>query len=273
MKNSRIGLIPAAGIASRLGRLPFSKELLPVRTSNSGTAAGAVQCAIENAVNVLVRNDISRQFVILRPGKWDIPAYLASGSRLHADIAYLLADASPSVPVSLDAAYSFVRTSEVVLVFPDIVFRPVNAIEETIALRLAREAHVALALVPSTRGDKVDIVSVADSAEVLEIRAKPGQGVKGWTWVAAVWDATFTQFLHDFLAGSAAGQTDPEQGELYVADVLNAAIRAGLSVCAARFADGDAIDVGTPDALAALWARGNQPSSSPDSPVRPSNKT
>jgi len=255
MKNSRVGLIPAAGIGSRLGRLPFSKELLPLQTSDSDTAAGAVQCAIENAVNVLVKNDISRQFVILRPGKWDIPAYLVNGSHLQADIAYLLADASPSVPVSLDAAYSFVRTSEVVLVFPDIVFRPVDAIEETIGLRLARDAHVALALVPSTRGDKVDIVSVSDSADVLEIRAKPGKGENGWTWVAAAWDATFTQFLHDFLANGAAGDRGPDHGELQVADVLNAAIRAGLSICAARFPDGDAIDVGTISDLAEVWSR------------------
>ena len=254
MKHSRVGLIPAAGIGSRLGRLPFSKELLPLRARDSDSAAGAVECAIENAVNVLVTNDISRQFVILRPGKWDIPAYLVSGSRLQADIAYLIADASPSVPVSLDAAYSFVQTDEVVLVFPDIDFRPVNAIEETIALRSARDASVALALVPSTRGDKVDIVSVSDSADVLDIRAKPGKGETGWTWVAAAWDTSFTQFLHDFLANGAAGP-DPEQGELYVADVLNAAIWAGLSVCAARFPDGDAIDVGTIADLAEVWSR------------------
>lgn len=255
MANSRVGLIPAAGIGSRLGRLPFSKELLPVQISDSTPAAGAVECAIENAVNVLVSNDISQQFVILRPGKWDIPAYLLSGSHLNADIAYLLAEASPSVPRSLDAAYPFVRTSEVVLVFPDIVFQPVNAIEETVALRSARDAHVALALVPSTRGDKVDIVSVSDSDDVVEIRAKPGKGESGWTWVAAAWDATFTEFLHDQLANGPAGGTDTEKRELYVADVLNAAIRAGLSVCAAMFPDGGAIDVGTAADLAAVWSR------------------
>lgn len=255
MKNSPVGLIPAAGIGSRLGRLPFSKELLPLQATGAGTAPGAIQCAIENAVDTLVSNDISRQFVIIRPGKWDIPAYLVDGSQLHADIAYLLADASPSVPDSIDAAYSFVQTSDVVLVFPDIVFRPVNAVKETVALRLARDAHVALALVPSTRGDKVDIVSVSESADVLEIRAKPGKGEDGWTWVAAAWDATFTRFLHDFVARSAADPTEPGQGELYVADVLNAAIRAGLSVCAARFPEGDAIDVGTIDDLAEMWSR------------------
>jgi glucose-1-phosphate thymidylyltransferase len=255
MNISRVGLIPAAGIGSRLGRLPFSKELLPVRIGETDSAAGAVECAIDNAVKVLVENDISRQFVILRPGKWDIPAYLVSGSHLHADIGYLLADASPSVPKSLDAAYAFVRTSEVVLVFPDIVFRPVNAIEETVALRAARKADVALALVPSTRGDKVDIVSVSDTADVVDIRAKPGKGESGWTWVAAAWDATFTEFLHDFLGNGPRGHADPAQGELYVADVLNAAIRAGLSVCAARFADGEAIDVGTVADLTEAWSR------------------
>ena len=98
----------------------------------------------------------------------------------------------------------------------------------------------------------MDIVEAGETGDVRTIVAKPGAGVTGWTWVAAAWGMTFTRFLHDFLASDAASQG---RTELYVADVLNAAIGAGLSIRAARFPDGDALDVGTAEDLAEAWAR------------------
>jgi glucose-1-phosphate thymidylyltransferase len=225
---------------------------MPVRSRGIDQDPGAIEVAIENAVKLLAENGISRQFVIIRPGKWDIPAYLVNGSHLGADLSYLVADASPSVPHSLDTAHAFVQASEVVLVFPDIVFRPRDAIAEIVSLRRSAGADVALALVPSSRGDKVDIVDANDSGDVRSIAAKPGPGVKGWTWVAASWSAVFTRFLHEFLASERAS---PDEAELYVGDVISAAIGAGLSVCAARFPDGDALDVGTVEDLAEAWER------------------
>ena len=225
---------------------------MPIRSRGIDRDPGAVEAAIENAVKLLAENGIRRQFVIIRPGKWDIPAYLVNGRHLGAELSYLVADASPSVPHSLDTAHAFVQSSEVALVFPDIVFRPRNAVAETIALRDSSSADVALALVPSRRGDKVDMVDIGDAGDVRRIVAKPGAGVAGWTWVAAAWGTAFTQFLHDFLAG---GPALPGRTELYVADVLNVAIGAGLSIRAATFPDGDALDVGTAGDLAEAWAR------------------
>lgn len=249
---SPIGLIPAAGTGSRLGRLPFSKELMPIRSKGGGEKPGVVEVAIENAVRLLAENGIDRQYVIIRPGKWDIPSYLVNGRHLGADLSYLVASASPSVPHSLDTAHAFVHSSDVVLVFPDIVFRPRDAIAEIVALRSDTGADATLALVPSRRGDKVDMVEAGDSGEVRNITAKPGPGVAGWTWVAASWGTAFTQFLHDFLANEPASR---DGAELYVGDVLNAAIVAGLSFRAARFPDGDALDVGTVEDLAEAWER------------------
>ena len=148
MTRPRIGLIPAAGTGSRLGRLPLSKELLPVRLFGSASTGGSMECAIERAVSVLVDNDITRQYVVIRPGKWDIPSYLLDGSALGAQLAYLVAEASPSVPHSLDAAYPFASGAEVVVVFPDIVFKPRNAISRILDVRTTQGADVALALVP-----------------------------------------------------------------------------------------------------------------------------
>ena len=250
-----VGLIPAAGIAARLGRLPFSKELLPLRLAGETPSGRGFLVSIENTIASLVENDITRQHVIIAPGKWDIPAYLGDGAHLKASVSYLVAEASPSVPHSLDVAYRFVESCEVVLVFPDILFRPRDAISEVVAHRVSSGADVALALVPSSRGDKVDIVLCDDKDAVVEIRAKPGAGNDGWTWVAAAWSGRFTEFLHRYLQHLGSSHQQGANRELYAADVLNAAIRDGLAVRSLKFPDGDAIDIGTADDLSRVWLR------------------
>ena len=250
-----VGLIPAAGKASRLGRLPFSKELLPIQFAGNGPSTGHMVVAIEDTIAMLVENDITRQHVVIAPGKWDIPAHLGGGATTASSISYVVAEASPSVPHSLDAAYPFVESLEVVLVFPDIIFRPRQAISALLAHRARVGADVCLALVPSDRGEKVDMVSCDVKGTVENICAKPGAGNKGWTWVAANWAGDFTEFLHRYLQHPEAVEKPDTHQELFFADVLNAAIREGLDIRGLEFPDGDAIDIGTADDLKYLWYR------------------
>ena len=219
------------------------------------TRGGSVPVAIENAIASLVENDITHQYVIIAPAKRDIPAYLGDGTHLKARISYIVAEASPSVPHSLDAAYGSIEHCDVVLVFPDILFRPRNAISELIACRASSDADVALALVPSNRGDKVDIVSCDEDGNVREIAAKPGVGFDGWTWIVACWSPRVTQFLHQYLQQIEEQERPQGPRELYVADILNAAIDEGLAIHGLKFPDGDAIDIGTPDDLSRAWLR------------------
>ncbi len=246
--NSITGLIPAAGRASRLPNLTCSKELLPVPGAN-GTG---VRPAIEHSVSFLLDCGVEQQQVVVAPSKKDIPDTLGDGSRLGARIAYTEISDSPGVPWSLDAALRQMDSTNITLVFPDIMFEPLAEIAEHLAGFKTCDADVLLALVPSTRGDKVDIVTVDAGGRVTDIVAKPGAGRGGWTWVAAAWSPAFSAFLHEHL--QEAPKREGNGGtELYVGDVINAAIGAGFSVTAGQFAAGRAIDIGTPDDLAAAW--------------------
>lgn len=252
---STVALIPAAGAGSRLGKLPFSKELLPLRKTTESPFQSNTPVAIENAVGVLVDGDITCQHIIIASGKTDIPEYLGDGRRFGASISYHLADGSPSVPHSLDAAYPFVESCDIVLIFPDIVFRPATAVRALKRHRSAADTAVTLALVPTTRGDKVDVVAIDEDGRVNSIRAKPGAGVRGWTWISAGWSPPFSEFMHRYLAAPASAPEDSSLPELYVADVLNAAIESGISIDAMCFENGDAIDLGTPEDLEKFWQR------------------
>ncbi|RMD74724.1 MAG: nucleotidyl transferase, partial [Chloroflexi bacterium] len=67
-----IGLIPAGGMATRLGPLPCSKELLPV-----GGWAEPDGLRPRPIITYLLaqwqRAGITRAFIVVKPGKWDIP--------------------------------------------------------------------------------------------------------------------------------------------------------------------------------------------------------
>ena len=251
--NHVIGLIPAAGRATRLGELPYSKELLPVPDRGTGSVQPGTQIAIESTVRFLLECGVTQQGVVIAPAKQDIPNYLGDGSRLGASITYTVVANSPSVPHSLDAAYDGIAGHDVLLVFPDILFEPRAEIAKYLSSRAQTEADVLLALVPSTRGDKVDMVSVDAEGMVSKIVPKPGPGKAGWTWVAAAWSSDFSDFLHRLLDDDGTVHEHPADCELFVGDVFNAAIASGLVIGAAMFADGWAIDIGTADDFAAAW--------------------
>lgn len=254
-----IGLIPAAGRASRLGNLPFSKELLPLNSSSPipRTSAQRFNTAIDNTLETMTMAGIADICIIIAPGKWDIPAHTGDGKHYGQCIAYILAESSPSVPASLDAAWFLTREREVALLFPDIVFEPKHALQEIIDHRRQLNADLALALVPAISGEKIDIVTVSETGRVERVTPKPGKDHKGWTWIAATWNTRFGQFLHDELLsidGASVGTTDQE---LYVADLFNAALCAGYQVTSRAFPEGISYDLGTYDELDIFWQSGH----------------
>ena len=64
------GSIPAAGMATRLGPLPFSKELFPLALPQ-GTHRLRPVC--ESILRNMRSSGIARVIIVIRQGKWDIP--------------------------------------------------------------------------------------------------------------------------------------------------------------------------------------------------------
>ena len=245
--NSVTGLIPAAGRASRLPGLTTSKELLPVPSTGGNHA----EPAIASSIRFLLECGIVRHQVVLAPAKQDLRDYLGDGRRFGAETRITTIADSHSVPESLDAAHDAIASRAVVLVFPDIMFEPRAEIASLFAEWDPAQADALLALVPSDRGDKVDMVTLDDGGRVVDIAPKPGPGITGWTWVAAAWSPLFTDSLHQFLRSTAFAR----DREIYVGDVLNAARSEGMNLVGATFARGWAIDIGTPSDYRAAWRR------------------
>ena len=198
---------------------------------------------------------VTKVYVVLREGKWDIPAYLGDGTMLDMHLAYLMMHLPFGAPYTLDQAYPFVQDTLVAFGFPDIVFQPDDAFVRLLARQTTTDADVVLGLFPAHQPHKMDMVELDGSdGRIRSIVIKPTQTHLHYTWIIAVWTPAFTHFMHEYLAAIQEARDDadgdaPEQRELFVGDVIQAAIHDDLRVEAVFFPDGNYLDIGTPDDL------------------------
>lgn len=242
-----IGLLPAGGQATRIAPLPMSKELYPVgfRLVDQGRS-----CRPKVVCHYLLEKmrlaGIEKAYFVLRPGKWDIPAYFGDGTMLNMHLGYLIVGLPFGVPYTLNQAYPFVQTELVALGFPDLLFQPEDAFVRLLARQSSSQADVVLGLFPTNQPQKAGMVDFDSTGKVRLIIEKPLQSDLRYMWGIAVWTPAFTQFMHEYLQARSNPSSLPE---LPIGDVIQAAIKHGLQVEAEVFAEGTYLDIGTPEDL------------------------
>src|SRR5215510_16410745 len=100
-----IGLIPAGGHARRIEPLPCSKELFPIGfLHRHDEKHGHPKVVCHYLLEKMRAAGITKAYIVLRQGKWDIPAYFGDGSMLGMNLAYLMMGSSLGPPYTLDQA-------------------------------------------------------------------------------------------------------------------------------------------------------------------------
>jgi glucose-1-phosphate thymidylyltransferase len=244
-----VGLIPAAGLGSRLSPLPCSKELFPVGFAPHPEHGEPHPKAVSQyLLEHMQRAGAGQVYVILRKGKWDIPNYFGDGSQLGLQLAYLIMRRPYGCPFSLDQAYTFVREKRVVFGFPDILFEPKDAFEQLLQRQEQTGADVVLGCFKVSQPHKWDMVEVGEGGEVKNILHKPAVSTLTHGWTIASWGPRFTEFMHQHLQ-QVEEQFHTSGRELSVGEVLQAAILNGLRVQSVYFDTGSCLDIGTPEDL------------------------
>ncbi len=243
-----IGLIPAGGQATRIAPLPCSKELYPIgfrRVAEGHSLRPKVIC--HYLLEEMRVAGITKAYIVLREGKWDIPAYLRGGVPVDMHLAYLLLGLPFGAPYTLDQAYAFVQHAVIAFGFPDILFQSDDAFMQLLARRATSKACAILGLFPVEQSQKVDMVDLGDDGRVRQIVIKPQHTHLSYSWCIAVWTPVFTQFLHEYVAAhKVSAATEPEAT---VGEVIEAAIEAGLRVEAVPVSNEPYLDIGTPEDL------------------------
>lgn len=259
-----IGLIPAGGRATRIAPLPCSKELYPIGFRQAGEGQSLrPKVVCHYLLEKMKLAGAAKAYIILRQGKWDIPAYLGDGAMLDMHLAYLMMNLPFGAPYTLNQAYPFVQDALIAFGFPDIIFQPEDAFVHLLAHQTTTNADIVLGLFPADQSQKMDMVDLDEKGQVRQIVIKPLQTHLRYTWIIAVWTPIFTRFMHEYLAAAQSGTAQdktgnalPKQRELFVGDVIQAAIQTGLQVETLLFPDGHYLDIGTPEDLAKALCNG-----------------
>jgi len=250
-----VGLVPAAGQASRIAPLPFSKELYPIGFRKVAGVEGLRPKVVSHyLLEKMCLAGARKAYIILRQGKWDIPSYFGDGTIIDMNLGYLMMRLPFGAPYTLDQAYSFVRHAVVVFGFPDIVFEGDDAFVTLLDRLDSTDADVVLGLFPVKSPWTMDMVELSSNDEVRSIVIKPAATDLEYGWIIAVWTSVFTEFLHEHLLTLQRRVRNPttrqpEQSEPSVGHVFQAALHEGLRFQAVRFPDRLFVDIGTPQNL------------------------
>ena len=248
-QGERVGVIPAAGFATRIGPLPCSKEIYPLGCREEvldGDIRHDVAC--RGLLESMRAADVDRVYVIVRTGKWDIPAYLGSGASFGLKMAYLVTDQTPGAPFTVDLSYPFVKNTLILFGFPDIIFSPRDAFLQLLSRQRSSGGDLVLGLYTAHNRHKMDMVAVDDRGRVVELIIKPVSTSLSYTWIIAVWTGVFTSFMHDFLSRASAAVVT-EKREMFVGNVIHAWMQEGFPVETVIFPNGNYLDIGTPEDL------------------------
>ena len=256
-----VGLIPAGGHGKRVSPLPCSKELFPVGFHDKHQELGLRPKVVSHYLLEKMRlANITKAFIILCKGKWDIPAYFGDGKILNMDLAYLTIDVSFGVPHTLDRAYAFVRNKFVALGFPDVLLKPQDSFVQLLKKQAETSSDVVLGLYPTDQPQKMDVIDLKKDGSIKTIVIKPSKLSKGkmrYAWQTAIWKPVFTEYLHGFVAehkkrfsANSSIKFREDKQELFLGEVFQNAIEDNVNVCAVEFADGNCFDIGTPEDLA-----------------------
>ena len=254
-----VALIPAAGSGSRIAPIPGSKEVFPIGFANVDGDKPEVKVVSQYLFDRMVAGGVGQGIIVLRDGKWDIPAYFGEGEPAGMKLSYVVVGQTLGPPDTLDRAHAFVQHNVVAFGFPDIMLGPPDAFDQLLTRMDVGDADVVLGLYDVVDPRQSDMVELDEENRVLGIHLKDATSMLPHCWACAVWGPEFTEFMHsavqehrDNTAGSFG--TIDAGGDLPMGLVLRQAVEAKLKVVGIPFEGQHWTDVGSPRDLLRMAA-------------------
>ncbi len=174
------GIIPAAGIGSRIQPLAFSKELLPVGSRVDADGAERPRAVSEYLVERMILAGAGKLCFVISPGKSDILEYYSAGNGLgQASIIYTVQPQPAGLCDALFRAVPYVSEDEPVMIgLPDTIWYPEDGFS-----RLEDDC-LSFLLFPVDRPEFFDAVVTDSECNVLEIQVKHPAPKTNWIWGA-----------------------------------------------------------------------------------------
>jgi glucose-1-phosphate thymidylyltransferase len=171
------GLIPAAGLGSRIQPLAFSKELLPIGSRFDGLVERP-RAVTEYLIDRMARGGATKICFVIAPGKSDILQYFG-GEVNGLPVCYAVQPHAEGLCDALFRAAPLIGPDENVLIgLPDTIWFPEDGLG-------ALPAHgLSFLLFPVTRPELFDAVVLDDADRVVEVQVKQQHAASSWIWGA-----------------------------------------------------------------------------------------
>lgn len=237
------GIIPAAGYASRLPKLPCSKEIYPLRIEkNNENHAVKTQVASTSILNHMSRAGANKAFMIIRKEKWDIPQFLEDGSEFNLNLSYIVTPPTNGTIYSIIKALPFIQSEIVLLGFPDIQIYTHNPFSPLLEKLEDSNVDIVLGLFEAENPTKVDMVELNPDGSLKSVEVKPKHSKLSLTWLIAAWKPTFTREIEGCLTDLKSSITSRE---IYIGDVIYKSMEKGCNIQTHIFRKVKFVDIGT----------------------------
>jgi len=173
----RWGIIPAAGLGTRIQPLAFSKELLPVGTRRDGDIERP-RAVSEYLLERMLAGGVDRVCFVISPAKTDIVSYFG-GKIGNAPICYVVQQTPSGLCDALFSALPFIAPEdEVYIGLPDTVWFPLQGYE------FLPDGQLSFLLFPVERPELFDSVVTDYDGRVEQIQVKQPNAASEWVWGA-----------------------------------------------------------------------------------------
>jgi len=236
-----IGVIPAAGIGSRMKHLPGSKELIPIGTYKREVGEDVTYHPKPVMLYLIDRMKIAgvqRFLVIVNREKWDLVKTFGGGHDFGVEIAYLLQEEHLGLPDAISITYPWVRDSFVVFGMPDTIFEPDDAFSRVVHMVKDKSSDLILGLFPTIRPQDFGMVRFDEEHNYMHSIDKPEECDLRFMWGISCWTPAFSKYLKKFVHHNAL-----TSHELVLGDVFQAAHEDGLKIKVLPFENGNFIDI------------------------------
>ena len=173
----RWGIIPAAGLGTRIQPLAFSKELLPVGTRHDGKIERP-RAVSEYLLERMLEGGVDRVCFVISPAKTDIVSYFG-GDIKGAPICYVVQQNPSGLCDALFSALPFITHDDQVYIgLPDTVWFPVEGYQ------FLPDEQLSFLLFPVDRPELFDSVVTDREGRVEDIQVKQPNAASDWVWGA-----------------------------------------------------------------------------------------
>jgi dTDP-glucose pyrophosphorylase len=208
-----LGIVPAAGAASRLQPLAFSKEMLPVGSTFDERGVERPKAVSEFLVERMIAAGADRICFVISPEKTDIIPYYARHPAARR-CCYVVQERPSGLCDAVFRAVQVLRPDEDVLIgLPDTVWFPVSGFS------LLPTDALSFLLFPVDEPWRFDAV-VTRGEQVTEIQVKVERPDSNWVWGAFRMPARVFRELYELWL-------EPGRGDEYVGTLVNAYLRRG----------------------------------------------